>query len=180
MSDQQQAFLVKANGFVFTLTESDMAQADIVAEANHVYHLIYQHQSVNGKVLDAAADHKTMQVEVHGNTYDVNIKDSLDQMLDSMGYSAAGSKHIKEVKAPMPGLVLSVSVEAGQQVQEGDRLLILEAMKNGKQHHDTCCSHHQISIGKSRTSRRQRAGSRSARITFLSLTQKHFACEKYL
>ena len=129
MSDQQQAFQVKANGFVFTLTESDMAQADIVAEANHVYHLIYQRQSVNGKVLDASPDHKTMQVEVHGNTYDVNIKDSLDQMLDSMGYSAAGSKHIKEVKAPMPGLVLSVSVEAGQQVQEGDRLLILEAMK---------------------------------------------------
>ena len=129
MSDQQQAFLVKANGFVFTLTESDMAQADIVAEANHVYHLIYQHQSVNGKVLDASPDHKIMQVEVHGNTYDVNIKDSLDQMLDSMGYSAAGSKHIKEVKAPMPGLVLSVSVEAGQQVQEGERLLILEAMK---------------------------------------------------
>jgi biotin carboxyl carrier protein len=129
MSDQQQAFLVKANGFVFTLTESDMAQADIVAEANHVYHLIYQRQSVNGKVLDASPDHKTMQVEVHGNTYDVNIKDSLDQMLDSMGYSAAGSKHIKEIKAPMPGLVLSVSVEAGQQVQEGERLLILEAMK---------------------------------------------------
>ena len=129
MSDQQQAFQVKANGFVFTLTESDMAQADIVAEANHVYHLIYQRQSVNGKVLDASPDHKIMQVEVHGNTYDVNIKDSLDQMLDSMGYSAAGSKHIKEIKAPMPGLVLSVSVEAGKQVQEGERLLILEAMK---------------------------------------------------
>lgn len=129
MSDQQKAFQVKANGFVFTLNESDMAQADIVAEADHVYHLIYQHQSVNGKVLDTSPDHKTMQVEVHGNTYEVSIKDSLDVMLDSMGYSAAGSKHIKEIKAPMPGLVLSVSVEAGQQVQEGDRLLILEAMK---------------------------------------------------
>ena len=129
MSDQQKAFQVKANGFVFTLTESDMAQADIVAEADHVYHLIYQHQSVNGKVLDTSPDHKTMQVEVHGNTYEVSIKDSLDIMLDSMGYSAAGSKHIKEIKAPMPGLVLSVSVEAGQQVQEGERLLILEAMK---------------------------------------------------
>lgn len=129
MSDQQKAFQVKANGFVFTLNESDMAQADIVAEADHVYHLIYQHQSVNGKVLDTSPDHKTMQVEVHGNTYEVSIKDSLDIMLDSMGYSAAGSKHIKEIKAPMPGLVLSVTVEAGQQVQEGDRLLILEAMK---------------------------------------------------
>jgi biotin carboxyl carrier protein len=29
----------------------------------------------------------------------------------------------------MPGLVLDVSVEEGQEVQEGDRLLILEAMK---------------------------------------------------
>jgi biotin carboxyl carrier protein len=35
----------------------------------------------------------------------------------------------KDVRAPMPGLVLEVSVEVGQKVSEGDRLLILEAMK---------------------------------------------------
>jgi biotin carboxyl carrier protein len=33
------------------------------------------------------------------------------------------------VKAPMPGLVVKLLVEAGAQVQKGDRILVLEAMK---------------------------------------------------
>jgi len=33
------------------------------------------------------------------------------------------------VLAPMPGLVRDVAVKPGQQVQEGDRLVVLEAMK---------------------------------------------------
>ncbi len=33
------------------------------------------------------------------------------------------------VKAPMPGLVVKLMVEQGAQVQKGDRLLVLEAMK---------------------------------------------------
>ena len=36
---------------------------------------------------------------------------------------------VSDLKAPMPGLVLEVSVEGGQQVSKGDGLLILEAMK---------------------------------------------------
>ncbi|HNM32873.1 MAG TPA: biotin/lipoyl-binding protein, partial [Chitinophagales bacterium] len=32
-------------------------------------------------------------------------------------------------KAPMPGLVLDILVEAGQAVNKGDNLIILEAMK---------------------------------------------------
>jgi biotin carboxyl carrier protein len=33
------------------------------------------------------------------------------------------------VKAPMPGTILSIKVNSGQQVNQGDVLLILEAMK---------------------------------------------------
>lgn len=40
--------------------------------------------------------------------------------------SASGAN---AVAAPMPGTVLSVSVTAGQQVKEGDLLVVLEAMK---------------------------------------------------
>jgi biotin carboxyl carrier protein len=50
-------------------------------------------------------------------------------MLDEMGFSKAASKQIKEIKAPMPGLVLEVAVSEGQQVSEGDKILILVAMK---------------------------------------------------
>ena len=35
----------------------------------------------------------------------------------------------KELKAPMPGLVLKIEVEVGQTIKEGDALVVLEAMK---------------------------------------------------
>jgi len=44
-----------------------------------------------------------------------------------MNASVAGS--LKEIKAPMPGLILDLKVAPGDQVQKGDVLLILEAMK---------------------------------------------------
>ena len=34
-----------------------------------------------------------------------------------------------EIHAPMPGLVLEINVSEGQEVEKGDPLLILEAMK---------------------------------------------------
>ena len=46
-----------------------------------------------------------------------------------MGLSVGNSQKIKEVKAPMPGLVLDILVETNQTISKGDALLILEAMK---------------------------------------------------
>jgi biotin carboxyl carrier protein len=46
-----------------------------------------------------------------------------------MGMNAAGSGNLKEIKAPMPGLILDLKVAPGDPVKKGDVLLILEAMK---------------------------------------------------
>jgi biotin carboxyl carrier protein len=42
--------------------------------------------------------------------------------------TAVGSK-INTIKAPMPGLIIDLKVQAGSTVKAGDPLLILEAMK---------------------------------------------------
>ena len=36
---------------------------------------------------------------------------------------------VNDIKAPMPGLILEVNVKEGDEVKEGDYLLVLEAMK---------------------------------------------------
>jgi len=75
------------------------------------------------------ADHKKLRVELNRESFTIEINDQLDLMLDKMGFSEVSTRHIKEIKAPMPGLVLEIAVSEGQEVKEGDKILILEAMK---------------------------------------------------
>jgi len=68
-------------------------------------------------------------LKIDDKEIEVSSKSEFDVLLDKMGISASTSKKIKNLKAPMPGLVLTVDVQPGDQVKKGDKLLILEAMK---------------------------------------------------
>lgn len=72
---------------------------------------------------------KAFVFRINGEVYEVKIADQFDQMVERLGLHTQAAAKFKDLKAPMPGLVLDVMVEAGQKVQKGDSLLILEAMK---------------------------------------------------
>ena len=55
--------------------------------------------------------------------------DERTQLLEKMGMSVAALAGSGDVHAPMPGKVLQVLVEPGHAVEEGQPLLVLEAMK---------------------------------------------------
>ncbi len=127
MGQKNERFLVRVNNFEFSLDREQVEAFDLIKRAPQQYHLIYDHRSVSINLLEA--DHKKIRVELAGQSFQVEIKDELDQELDQLGFSTAASKQIREIKAPMPGLVLDIAVTEGQQVREGDKILILEAMK---------------------------------------------------
>lgn len=129
MSETIKTFKVKANDFVFTFDQADVDAADFVKKSPDQFNLIMGNRSVNARLLEADTNGKKIKLELDGESFEMEIKDQLDQMLDSMGFSTASTKQIKEIKAPMPGLVLEIAVKEGQEVKEGDRILILEAMK---------------------------------------------------
>ena len=54
---------------------------------------------------------------------------TVDLLVEHFGFSSKASKKANEIKAPMPGMVLSVMVTEGQNVLKGESVLILEAMK---------------------------------------------------
>lgn len=63
---------------------------------------------------------------VNGRTYDIAISDA-DESAVSSSSSSSGDK--AEVKAPLPGLVLRIPVAEGDEVEDGQEVIVLEAMK---------------------------------------------------
>lgn len=129
MPGTNETFLIKANEFLFTVTQEKLQSADIIQISPAEFNLIKDHRSVTGKVQGADVKGKKLQVEIEGEIFEVEIKNSLDQMLEQMGFGVGAGKRITDIKAPMPGLVLKVFITEGQEVKDGEPVLILEAMK---------------------------------------------------
>lgn len=70
-----------------------------------------------------------IQVSLQGRRTDVRVQDERALLLERFGLADARDAGALEIHAPMPGLVLRVLVEPGQQVAAGAGLLVLEAMK---------------------------------------------------
>jgi biotin carboxyl carrier protein len=92
-------------------------------------HLIQGAQSLEAELLAVDLEAKTLQIRLGHKTTTLQLKDRFDLLLEKMGMNAAGSGSLKEIKAPMPGLILDLKVAPGDVVKKGDVVLILEAMK---------------------------------------------------
>ncbi|HEX8298827.1 MAG TPA: biotin/lipoyl-containing protein [Rubricoccaceae bacterium] len=72
---------------------------------------------------------KTARVTIGGHTVDVALKTETDLLLERFGMDTADASAEREVRAPMPGLVLRVLAAPGEAVEAGQGLVVLEAMK---------------------------------------------------
>ncbi|WP_018616884.1 biotin/lipoyl-containing protein [Segetibacter koreensis] len=122
-------YKVKVNEFEFCFTQDQVEAIDLVQKSPTVFNLLKNQRSVNAVLIEADRSAKMQTIEIEGESFHIHIEDELDLMLDKMGFSTVAGKQIKEIKAPMPGLVLEIAVSEGQQVSEGDKILILVAMK---------------------------------------------------
>ncbi|HMU97718.1 MAG TPA: acetyl-CoA carboxylase biotin carboxyl carrier protein subunit [Chitinophagales bacterium] len=102
---------------------------DLVHIYKEKYHIIDNNESFNIEVVRADFQNKTFEIKVNDTIYPIQLEDELDMLLEKMGMSAVGSNTMDNVKAPMPGLVLRITVDVGQEVNKGDNLIVLEAMK---------------------------------------------------
>ena len=77
--------------------------------------------SVNGKSYAIKLD--GAKASVNGKSYEISVKEGIDKK--SVASSGAG----EEIKAGVPGNVLKIEATEGSSVQEGDVIMVLEAMK---------------------------------------------------
>lgn len=117
------------NSFQFDLEKESVSQLDAVSVKANKFHILKDNTPYEAEIVSTDFLNKTYTIKVNNSTYTVAIADALDMLIKEMGFEVGASKQVNAIKAPMPGLILEVSVEVGQEVKENDPLLILEAMK---------------------------------------------------
>jgi biotin carboxyl carrier protein len=121
--------LLVNNTTSFEVTESDSTKLDAVKVAEANFHILKDSKPYKAEIVSADFISKKYTVKVNNNSYEVTISNALDELIKNMGIQRGRTKIVNAIKAPMPGLILEISVEVGQTVKENDPLLILEAMK---------------------------------------------------
>lgn len=111
-----------------TLNEQSYAW-DLAKLAHNQYHILKDDRSFSLEVLSVEAETKTVRLKINGHIHMVQVKDRFDLLLEKMGMSNATVGKVNNLKAPMPGLILGISIQPGDVVAKGDTILILEAMK---------------------------------------------------
>ena len=126
--NDQQKFSVSNDEGQWQLNEMP-ADWDSHLAPNGMMSILYKGKSYTAIVenIDKAA--KEVSLRVNGQTYKLSIKEPIDQLLSSMGLDLNAMKKAEPVRAPMPGMVLKILVTPGQQINKGDGLIVLEAMK---------------------------------------------------
>ena len=121
--------LLVNNSSSFEFTESNLKNLDAVSVGQSKFHILKNSKPYSVEIISIDYLAKKYTVKVDNNTYEVAISNTLDELIKSMGIERGKTKVVNAIKAPMPGLILEISIEVGQTVKENDPLLILEAMK---------------------------------------------------
>jgi len=93
------------------------------------FHILYEQRSYLAEVVDVDYEEKVFKLKINGGVYEAAVQDRFDLLLERLGMSNMAAAQVNELKAPMPGLILDIKVAAGDMVQKGDAVLVLEAMK---------------------------------------------------
>jgi len=86
---------------------------------------------LNGKNFNLRLEEQDGQYKVrcNGKSTTATVSSKADEILSKIGISDWSKKEESDLKAPMPGKILDILVSSSEQVEKGQSLVVLEAMK---------------------------------------------------
>lgn len=102
---------------------------DLIRIRENHFHLLQNNRSFSIEVVNADWTSKSFSLRINNKPVTIQVQDRYDQLLKKLGMDTAASTKANDLKAPMPGMVLRILVQEGQEIKKGDSILVLEAMK---------------------------------------------------
>ena len=120
----------------FTIEVIDMRHVSINGQVMEVDFENISGQPVYSMVIDGKSyeayvyeGEEEWQVLLQGQQYPIKVEDEREKRLRAAAGGAVAESGEFNLKAPMPGLIVSVAVQPEQAVVKGDVLVVLESMK---------------------------------------------------
>lgn len=112
------------------ITQQDLESADIISVGVDRLHILEAFQSQIVEVIHADYAVKQFVLRINGKEVTVKLRDEVESRIHAMGFDI-NRHHIKlnHVSSPMPGMVLKILAQEGEEVSEGQPVIVLEAMK---------------------------------------------------
>jgi biotin carboxyl carrier protein len=114
------------------------ANSEIVINGkSHHYELIVLNNStfrlrIDQKIYDIAPlkiDSNRFSISLEGYTFETVAMTTLQERASKVIEQTGAIHKLREIKAPMPGMILKIKKKVGEQIEPGESIIILEAMK---------------------------------------------------
>jgi biotin carboxyl carrier protein len=91
--------------------------------------LTYKGKKFFGELIDNQSESNALTIKINHRVFSIRKKGELDDLIAALGLDKPKVRKLKELAAPMPGRIVQIAVSVGQELQPGDEILSLEAMK---------------------------------------------------
>jgi len=81
------------------------------------------------RIDNVKVEDSSVEFSINGSWYKASVKDEQQLLLDKLGFKNTSSGGEGNLASPMPGKILDIMVQEGDQVTKGQPVAILEAMK---------------------------------------------------
>ena len=126
---------VKLNGSGKIEINGKPVSAEVMRINNHAYLLRF-----GDKVFEITSnkiEKDRFGFLINGWYFDTLVRTRLQETANEFMQKKDKHAHVAEIKAPMPGLILKLKKQQGDEVKAGESLLILEAMKMENELHSS-------------------------------------------
>lgn len=119
---------IKRDGNLLTVSvDDDIYEVDLVKVGKGEYSVIYKGKSYNIEVI-GTADPKQYNVNTFYFTYGIEVIDAETRYMRSR--EETGAHHGENIiRSPMPGKIVRIPVSVGDEVEQGQTVIIVSAMK---------------------------------------------------
>lgn len=91
--------------------------------------LTFNGKNFHGEILIEDTESNFLKLKINHRVIEVRKKGALDELISALGMDVPKVRQLKELQAPMPGRIVNIAVVVGQELNVGDEILSLEAMK---------------------------------------------------